>query len=57
MDRYLENGYNLHIANSCKSNTNSYCNKSNYITGNVLGNNGQTNFQVSSYEVYHVIFE
>ena len=52
-------GHDLNIANSCKSNSRSYCNKSSYITGNVnlLGSNGQTNFQVSSYEVYHVTFE
>jgi hypothetical protein len=52
-------GHDLYLANSCKSNTNSYCNKSSYNTGgnNLLGNSGQTNFQVSYYEVYHVIFE
>ena len=52
-------GHDLYLANSCKSNNNSYCNKSSYSTENVnlLGNGGQTNFQVSSYEVYQVIFE
>ena len=52
-------GHDLYLSNSCKSNTNSYCNKSAYNTGgnNLLGNSGQTNFQVSYYEVYHVIFE
>ena len=52
-------GYDLYIANGGKSNNNNYCNKSIYNTGNnnLLGNNGQTNFQVSNYEVYQVIFE
>ena len=52
-------GNDLYLADQCKSNTNSYCNKSSYNTGNtnVLGLNGQTNFQVSNYEVYKVIFE
>ena len=51
-------GHDLYISNSCKSNTSSYCNKSSYITGNInlIGSGGQTNFQVSSYEVYQVIF-
>ena len=53
------NGHDLYLADGCKSNSSSYCTKSAYNTGNVnlLGENGQTNFQVSSYEVYHVIFE
>ena len=53
------NGYDLCLANQCKSNSNSYCNKCAYNTGNtnLLGLNGQTNFQVSNYEVYKVIFE
>ena len=52
-------GYDLYIASSGKSNTNNYCNKNAYNTGNnnLLGNGGQTNFQVSNYEVYQVIFE
>ncbi len=52
-------GNDFYLSNSCKSSTNSYCNQSSYITGNanLLGNKGQTNFQVSSYEVYHVIIE
>ena len=53
-------GHNLCIANSCKSNTSSYCSKhATYKTGdnNLLGNSGQTNFQVSNYEVYQVVFE
>lgn len=52
-------GYDLYLANQCKSNNNSYCNKSSYNTGNtnVLGLNGQTNFQISKYEVYKVVFE
>ena len=52
-------GHDLYIANGCRSNGNSSCNKSSYNTGNVnlLGNNGSTGFQVSNYEVYQVIFE
>lgn len=52
-------GHDLYLANSCRSNTNSYCNKSSYNTGNnnLLGNSSTTNFQVSYYEVYQVIFE
>ena len=64
---YRENSYgptfgggnDLYLANQCKSNTSSYCSKSSYNTGNsnILGLNGQTNFQVSNYEVYKVVFE
>ena len=52
-------GHDLYLANSCKSNANSYCSKNNYNTGetNVLGEKNQTKFQVTSYEVYQVIFE
>ena len=53
-------GHTLYISNSCKSNSNSYCNKyTSYKTGdnNLFGNSGQTNFQVSNYEVYQVVFE
>ena len=50
-------GYDIYLANSCKSNTSSYCNKSSFNTGdkNILGENGQTYFQVTNYEVYQVI--
>lgn len=53
------NGHDIYLADGCRSNSNSYCTKSAYNTGNVniLGENGQTNFQVSYYEVYQVIFE
>ena len=53
-------GHALYLSDSCKSNTNSYCNiTSTYNIGNnnLLGSSGKTNFQVSYYEVYHVIFE
>ena len=52
-------GHDLYLASQCKSSTNSYCSKSSYDTGNnnLLGNGGQTNFQVSYYEVYSVNFE
>ena len=52
-------GHDLYLDNQCKSNTSSYCSKSNYNTGNtnVLGVNGSTSFQVSNYEVYQVIYE
>ena len=52
-------GHDLCLANSCRSNTSSYCSKSSYETGNnnLLGNTGSTSFQVSYYEVYQVIFE
>ena len=52
-------GHDLFIANGCRSNTSSYCNKSSYDTGNnnLLGNSGSTSFQVSNYEVYKVVFE
>ena len=54
--------HDLYLASGCKSNTSSYCYKtssSSYDTGNnnLLGNGGQTTFQVSHYEVYSVIFE
>jgi len=52
-------GHDLYLANGCRSNTSSYCNKSSYNTGNnnLLGNSGSTSFQVSNYEVYKVVFE
>ena len=52
-------GYDLSLANSCRSNTSSYCNKSSYNTGNnnLLGGSSSTSFQVSYYEVYQVVFE
>ena len=52
-------GYDLIIYNSCKSNSNSYCNKNNYNTRsvNLLGGSCSTNFQVSYYEVYQVEYE
>ena len=52
-------GFALYLANQAKSNTNSYCNTGYYNTGNnnLLGGTGQTNFQVSYYEVYQVISE
>lgn len=52
-------GYDLYIANGCTGNSSSYVNKSNYNTGtyNLLGGSSQTNFQVTYYEVYKVIFE
>ena len=54
--------YDLYLANSCTSNSSSYCyysSSSAYNTGgqNLLGNSGQTSFQVSYYEVYQVIFK
>ena len=54
--------YDLYLANSCTSNSSSYCyysSSSAYKTGNqnLLGGSGQTSFQVSYYEVYQVIFE
>ena len=52
-------GNDLYLANSCKSNNNSYCSKSSYNSGNtnILGGSSSTNFQVSNYEVYQVVFE
>ena len=52
-------GYDLYIANGCKSNSNSSCSKSSYNTGsyNLLGGSSSTSFQVNTYEVYHVINE
>ena len=53
-------GYDICLYNSCKSNNSSYCNNGgSYDSGdsNILGDKGTTNFQVSSYEVYQVIFE
>jgi len=52
-------GHDLYIANQFKSNGYSYCKKSSYNSGseNLLGVNARTNFQVSTYEVYQVIFE
>jgi len=53
------NGHDFYIADQCKSNNSSYCNKNAYNTGNnnLLGGNGSTSFQVATYEVYQVIFE
>ena len=52
-------GPDIRIASSCRSNSSSSCNKSTYNTGNynVIGGSGSTSFQVSYYEVYHVISE
>ena len=52
-------GFDLCLASGGKSNNNNYSTKSIYNTGNnnIFGNNGQTNFQISNYEVYQVIFE
>ncbi len=65
-------GNDLSIASGCTSNTNSFCNKSAYNTGNnpmmmgfiyntennnLLGISGSTNFQVTKYEVFKVVFE
>ena len=52
-------GNDLILANSCRSNTSSYCNKGSYNTGNnnILGGTSSTSFQVSYYEVYQVISE
>ena len=53
-------GNALYIADQCKSNNSSSCNKTNSYNIqnlNLLGVNGQTSFQVSNYEVYQVIFE
>lgn len=49
----------IRIASSCSSNTSSSCKKSTYNTGNdnVIGGSGSTSFQVSYYEVYHVVSE
>ena len=54
--------HDLYLSNSSKSTTGNYCyvgGSSAYNTGdkNLLGNPGQTTFQVSHYEVYQVIFE
>ena len=53
-------GHCLFLANGCTGNTSSYTNThSSYKTDgkNLIGNSGQTTFQVSYYEVYHVIEE
>lgn len=52
-------GPDIRIASSCRSNTSSSCKKSTYNTGNdnVIGGSGSTSFQVSYYEVYHVVSE
>ena len=51
-------GHDITISDNCKSNFNSYCNKSSYKTGdvNILGNKDSTKFKVAIYEVYQVIF-
>ncbi len=53
------NGYDLYLADQCRSSANCSCNKSAYNTGNtnLIGGNGSTSFQVSYYEVYQVIYE
>ena len=52
-------GPDIRIASGCRSNSSSTCNRSSYNTGsyNILGGSGSTSFQVSYYEVYHVISE
>ena len=53
-------GYCLYLANGCTGNGESYTNStSDYKTDgkNLFGNSGTTNFQVSYYEVYHVVEE
>lgn len=53
------NEYTLYLASSSTSSTDNYCSKSStYNIGNndLLGGSG-TNFQVSCYEVYQVLFE
>ena len=53
-------GHYLYLADSCTGNTSSYTNThSSYKTDNknLIGNSGKTNFQVSYYEVYHVVEE
>lgn len=56
---YFGGGPDFYLANQCRSNSSSNCNKNSYNSGNtnLLGLNGQTSFQVSCYEVYQVIFE
>ena len=55
--------HDLCLYSSCRSNNNSYVNKSSssaYNTennNNLFGSSGTTNFQVSYYEVYQVVFE
>ena len=47
----------LYICSGCKSSTSSQCSKSYYNTENCLiSGSSSTSFQVSNYEVYHVIF-
>ena len=53
-------GYCLNLADSCTGNSSSYTNThSSYKTDNknLIGNSGSTSFQVSYYEVYHVVEE
>ena len=54
-------GHCLYLADSCTGNTSSYTNNhpSTYKTDNknLIGNSGSTSFQVSYYEVYHVMEE
>ena len=47
------------LSDSARSNTDSYCYKSSYNTGNInlLGGTSTTHFQVSYYEVYQVLTE
>ena len=53
-------GHCLYLADSCTGNSSSYTNThSSYKTDNknLIGNSGSTSFQVSYYEVYHVVEE
>ncbi len=53
-------GFCLYLADSCTGNSSSYTNThSSYKTDNknLIGNSGSTSFQVSYYEVYHVVEE
>ena len=54
------NKFNLYIASGCTNNSNCYTNVNpNYKTDNknLIYNSGQSSFQVSCYEIYHVIRE
>lgn len=59
-DNNNNNKFNLYIASGCTNNSNSYTNVNpNYKTDNknLIYNSGQSSFQVSCYEIYHVIRE
>ena len=56
MDQLLD-GHDLYISNFCTQNNESYSLGRDYKLKSKYALNGENNFIVESYEVYHVIYE